>query len=118
MANYAEAIKDFNKAIELNPEDANAYFNRGGAYRDTGNYGQAVKDFTRAIELSPKDADAYDNRGIAYDLKGEYAQALKDYNRSIELNPESAILTTIVGGLTTIKATISKPSETTTKLLS
>ena len=48
------AIKDFNKAIELNPEYPYAYYNRGIAYADKGNTDQAIGDFSKAIELNSK----------------------------------------------------------------
>ena len=59
-----KAIEDFtNTAIQLNPDDPNAYSNRGGAYRDRGEYDCAIKDFNKAIELNPDYAHAYHNRG-------------------------------------------------------
>ena len=38
MHNYTKAIQDYNKAIELNPNDVIAYFNRGFAENNLGNY--------------------------------------------------------------------------------
>ncbi|HEC56454.1 MAG TPA: tetratricopeptide repeat protein [Candidatus Syntrophoarchaeum butanivorans] len=75
---YDEAIKDFDKAIELNPDDAEAYHNRGIAYTKLGEYDEAIKDFDKAIELNPDDAEAYHNRGNAYARLGEYERARED----------------------------------------
>lgn len=63
---YDEAIKTFDKAIELNPRDAVAYSNRGAAYGQIGNYKQQFEDSNRAIELNARDAVAYNNRGVAH----------------------------------------------------
>ena len=49
-----EAIKDYTKAIELNPEYALAYNNRGKALEDLGERAEAIKDYTKAIELDPQ----------------------------------------------------------------
>lgn len=87
---YAEAIKDYTKAIELNPRYADAHYNRGIAYDDKGEYDRAIKDYTKAIELNPGYADAYVNRGIAYGRKGEYDQAISDFNEAIEIDPNVA----------------------------
>jgi tetratricopeptide (TPR) repeat protein len=38
----------------LNPEYANAYYNRGIAYNDLKQYNEAIADYTKAIELNPK----------------------------------------------------------------
>src|SRR3989338_8611857 len=53
------------KALETNPNDAKAYYNRGTAHYNLGDYDAAVKDLTQAIQLEPKAPDAYFNRGLA-----------------------------------------------------
>jgi tetratricopeptide (TPR) repeat protein len=58
---YDQAISDFNRAIELNPNDNKAYNNRGIVYRLKGQYDQAVSDFNKAIDLNPLDAEAYNS---------------------------------------------------------
>ncbi|NLA41822.1 MAG: tetratricopeptide repeat protein [Smithella sp.] len=88
--NYNEALASFNKAIELDPKDADAYNNRGIAYDNLGNHKQAIKDYNKAIELDPKNAKAYNNRGGAYGDLGNYKQAIKDYDKAIDLDPKYA----------------------------
>ena len=86
-----EALDAFTKAIEINPQFAQAYSNRGFAYSNLGDYNQAIKDYNRAIEINPQDAVAYYNRGgLAYGKLGNYNQAIKDYNKAIEINPQLA----------------------------
>jgi tetratricopeptide (TPR) repeat protein len=60
------AIQDYNKAIDLNSEDATAYNNRGSACAHKGDLDAAIQDYSKAIDLNPEDAAAYYNRGIAY----------------------------------------------------
>jgi tetratricopeptide (TPR) repeat protein len=88
--NYDQAIEDYSKAIELNPQYADAYSNRGNAYYDKRNYDQAIEDYSKAIELNPQYAIAYYNRGNAYYNKRNYDQAIEDYSKAIELNPQYA----------------------------
>ena len=87
---YGNAIKDYTKAIELQPDYASAYYNRGVAYGQKGDYGNAIKDYTKAIELQPNYADAYNNRGVAYGQKGDYDKAIEDLTRAIGLKPNYA----------------------------
>jgi tetratricopeptide (TPR) repeat protein len=89
LEQYAEAIKDFDKAIELNPNDAAAYNNRGLAKKDLRQYAEAIQDYDKAIELNPN-AAAYYNRGIVKNYLGQYAKAIKDFDKAIELNPNYA----------------------------
>ena len=56
--NYG-AIADYTKAIELDPDYANAYYNRAILKRDLKDYYGAIADYTKAIELNPDYVDAY-----------------------------------------------------------
>ena len=80
----------FADAIELNPNDAEAYNNRGGAYIKKGDYDRAIEDCTKAIQLNPSYAGAYNNRGVAYRYKGDFNRALEDCTKAIDLNPSYA----------------------------
>lgn len=85
---YAQAIADFNTAVELKPAFAPAYFNRATAYRAMEKLDLALADYTRAIEIDPTYPDPYNNRAIVYDLSGNKQQALADFNKFIELAPD------------------------------
>ena len=87
---YDLAIAAYTRAIELNPELAEAYVNRGGTYNEIGEFDKAIEDLSKAIELNPKLAEAYGNRGNAYSSKEDFQNAIKDYNRTIELKPNLA----------------------------
>jgi len=82
---YQGAINDFNKAIEINPKDADAYYNRGFAKAKLGDYRKAIEDFNKAIEINPKIAEAYYSRGVAKGNLGDYRGAIEDYNKAIEI---------------------------------
>jgi Flp pilus assembly protein TadD len=51
MELYEEALADFDKAIELQPDNATAYKGRGSLYEFLGEYGLADADYARAAEL-------------------------------------------------------------------
>ena len=86
LKNYTQAVKDYDKAIELNPRMESAYFYRGTAHHYLENYTQAIKDQDKFIELNPKMERAYVNRGNAHFNLKNYTQAFKDYDRAIELS--------------------------------
>lgn len=91
--NYDKAIEDYTKAIELNPNFADAYYNRGLAWVaiKEKEYDKAIKDYTKAIELKPDYADAYYNeRGLAWKAKGKYKEAINDYTDAIKIKPDFA----------------------------
>ena len=57
-----EALKDFTKAIEIDPKYSTACYNRNILY-NLGRKEEAIKDYTKAIEIDPKYSTAYHNRG-------------------------------------------------------
>ncbi len=87
---FDSAVTNYNRAVKLNPNFADAYNHRGIAYRNLGQLNQAVCDYTKAIELKPNYTEAYNNRGVAYDKLGQLEQSICDYDKSIELNPKLA----------------------------
>lgn len=87
-----DALTDFNQAIELRPDYAEAYANRGRLYVDRESYHEAITDFDKAIELSPKLTQAFGNRGLAYQNLGDDENATRDYTKAIELGYDSQSL--------------------------
>jgi len=85
---YDKAIAAYTKAIEINPQYAEAYKNRGIVYSDLKDYDKAMADNNKAIEINPQYAEAYNNRGVVYRILKDYDKAIKDYNKAIEINPQ------------------------------
>ena len=82
-----EALKDYSRVIELSPNNAAVYTNRGVAYHKKGQLDFAVKDYNNAVKLNPDDANAYSNRSNVYREKGEFNRAIDDANIAIRINP-------------------------------
>jgi tetratricopeptide (TPR) repeat protein len=88
---YHEAICMWERVIQLDPQDAMAYNNRGAAYADLGQHQWAIRDYDQAIRLDPKDAAAYYNRGNAYADLGQHERAIQDFDQAIQLDPKLAM---------------------------
>jgi tetratricopeptide (TPR) repeat protein len=80
-------IEDYDNALRLNPNIADAYNNRGVAKKHLGRFSEAIADYDQAILLKPDFAVAYFNRGDAKKALGQYENALKDFDKAIELRP-------------------------------
>ncbi len=89
---YDYAIRDFTRAIKLDPIYADVYNLRGDAYLEIGQYDKAISDFTRAIEIDQNSAMFYVNRGVAYGKKDQYNKALSDFTLAIKIDPKNAVV--------------------------
>ena len=88
MGNYEYALKDFDRAIEIDANYDWALADRGFTYFLMKRYDDAFKDFNRAIELNPDYKWALAQRGFTYTVIKAYDDALSDINRAIEIDPK------------------------------
>ncbi len=91
VANYKEAIIDYNKALELSPtEICLVYSMRGNAKRNLGDLDGAITDQNKALSHDPLYADGYFNRSSAKFEMGDFAGAIDDYSTVIKINPNDS----------------------------
>jgi tetratricopeptide (TPR) repeat protein len=88
---FQGAIEDYDRAIQVEPNYAIAYNNRGNVRFELGDKPRAIEDYNRAIQLDPNLAMSYYNRGNARAALGDKPGAIEDYNRAIQLDPNYAI---------------------------
>lgn len=82
------AISDFDKAIELNPANAELYLNRGYIKHLINDYNGAMQDYNKAININKNFAYAYNNRGALKVAMGDIDGAMQDYNQALAINPK------------------------------
>ena len=85
LGKFERAVADYTRALELNPNYARAYHNRGLAYDQLGEIDRAIADYSKALELNPSYALAYYHRGLAYQKQGRPELAQADWKRAQEL---------------------------------
>lgn len=91
------AIAQYQQAIQLNPNNAVAYFHLGGALLDKNVLTEAITNYQLAIQLKPDFAEAYCNLAIALVQQGktklalnpeQLKQAINNFLQAIELKPD------------------------------
>jgi len=90
LGRLEQAVKSYDKALRINPDYADAYFNRGIALQKLGQPGAAIKSYDKAIRLEPDFADAYSNRGTALQDLGRLEQAVQSFEKAIQFKPDYA----------------------------
>lgn len=88
--NFAKAIADCDKVLELDAKYADAYFIRGVAAQYQGDWNAGIEAFTKCVELAPEHAEAYHRRGEIYDHTGDTEHATVDLKKAAELGYRDA----------------------------
>ncbi|MCD4817374.1 MAG: tetratricopeptide repeat protein [Candidatus Cloacimonetes bacterium] len=88
LKRYKTSIFYYNKAIDLNPNIPNIYFNLGVAYTMIGDNLKAIKAYKTAINKKIKNPKTQFNLGICYDNIKNYDKAVMQYKEAIKLNPD------------------------------
>ncbi|MBV6442907.1 MAG: tetratricopeptide repeat protein [Haliscomenobacteraceae bacterium CHB4] len=83
-----EAMRDFDKSLEINPLLYESYKYRGGLYGVLKQYDKSVADLSKYLEQYPKDAEQYYNRGLSLLNLNRMQEAIADFNKTLELNPD------------------------------
>ena len=84
-----EAIADFDRAIALDPEQPEAYLNKGAALIRRQNPAEAMSLFTVALERNTsRPAIAHYGRAVANEQLGNLPAAYRDFRRASELDPD------------------------------
>lgn len=68
VLDYVLAVLNFDEAIDLDPQYALAYYNRGISYYNIGNRNQAISDLVRALELGLSPDFEQEARALLEDL--------------------------------------------------
>ena len=63
---FADAVREYSKAIAVVHDHSEPYYYRGKAYYNLHQYDEAIEDFNKAIIIKSNDADMYYDRGLAY----------------------------------------------------
>ena len=90
LGQLKEAELSTRKAIELNPNFADAHSNLGNLLRDLGKLQEAELSTRKAIELNPNFANAHSNLGNVLKDLGKLQEAENSYRKAIELHPDFA----------------------------
>lgn len=89
-ARLMQVLDDYNKAVELQPLNAVAWFDKGNLLFELGDYTSAIASYAKAIELNPQMGEAYYNRGYVMLKMGNHASGIADLSKAGELGVVSA----------------------------
>lgn len=82
------AAQAYAKAVELNPENAEAHCSLGICYSDRGMLPEAETHFRKAAELQPGDKDIQLNLGLVLSRQRRFQEAVLHYRKAVEIDPQ------------------------------
>jgi WD40 repeat protein/tetratricopeptide (TPR) repeat protein len=85
-------VEKQSRAIAENPNDAEAYYQRGRLYNRLKEFPKARDDLDRAIALKPDHFEAYHHRGHAHEGLGQAQEAIDDFSSALRGQPRNAHL--------------------------
>ena len=85
---YEEAISVYDKALQIRPDNHEAWNNRGIALGNLGRNEEAISSYNRALVFKPDYHEAWNNRGIALVDLGRNKEAIASYNRALKFKPD------------------------------
>ena len=88
---YAAALVEWRKAVEIDPEDGKARYHLAFALDQQGQLNEAVAQYQKAVEFDPNNAAAYSSLAIALTRTGKLADGIESYKKSLEIDPKNPI---------------------------
>lgn len=88
--NMSKAAESLEKALSLNPFDADAFNNLGNLRKNKGEYADAISYYDRALSIRENFPEAITNRGISLKKMGRFSQAAEAFNQAIRIKSNHA----------------------------
>ena len=90
LEEYDEGLKYYDKALEINPNDTSAWYNKGNILRRFRKYEEAIDACQKLLNIDPGDIDVWKRKGMLHYLLGNFDEAIECYGRVLKVNSDHA----------------------------
>jgi tetratricopeptide (TPR) repeat protein len=87
----AGALRVFDQAVAMEPDNPFAHAGRGDVFRLRGDHQEALAAYSEALRLDPRSALVFNNRGLVFQKKGDLDKAHADFAAALRLDPRFAV---------------------------
>ena len=100
LGRLEQAVANYEKALAIKPDYAEAYNNMGLVLKDKGESDAAIESFKKALKTKPDYAEAYHNLGLVLKDKGESDAAIESFKKALKIKPDYASAKHLIAALT------------------
>ncbi len=83
---FQEAINNFEKALALNSNQPEIYYNLGLSFHNNVNFKSAIISYKKALEIQPNHENCYCNMGMSFYELGDLNEAMICFKKTLEIN--------------------------------
>ncbi len=88
---FSKSEKIYEKALQVEENDAHAHNNLGNAYDQLGKNKKAIEAYQNALKIISNYSFPYNNLGNSLSKLGKYEEAIQCFQKAIRLNPDDAV---------------------------
>lgn len=88
LGNTESAIESYKKALSIQPDYVDAYYNMGIAYKAQGKLEEAIKVYKKVLSIRPQYAEAHYNMGNIFKVQGKLEAAIRSYRSALSHKPD------------------------------
>lgn len=92
QGNFPAALRDYEKALSLNPNAWQVFLARAQTYEKMGMYQRVIENYDQAVALHPRQEQAWLQRAAFFMRRGQKAQALYDLEEGLRYQPYNTAL--------------------------
>lgn len=82
--NYELALVEFQRSIQTDKKNKNAYFALGSVNETMGKFADAARYYEEALDIDPEYSEAHNALGVVYSRQERWKDALKSFNKALE----------------------------------
>src|SRR5660397_114170 len=101
LGKYQEAITAYDKALEIDPQNLEEFYekhfdkllwnNKGLALYNLSKYLEAITAYEKALKIDPQFKIAWKNKGSALTILGKYHKAINEFDKALEIDPQDKL---------------------------
>ena len=118
LGQHEKAIDTFKRAIEINPDSPETYFNMGSILHRLHRNEEAKKNYEKTINLKPDFVNAYYNLGLVFQNLQDYKKAMQNHKKAIELQPNFHEAVGAIGSILQMEGKLDEAIENYKKAIS